>query len=284
MPQLHTFRRKRLFFFKCLNMMSFDVAAVTMAGNKFIIADVAETDQLITLKRRIGVALGVAWYLVVVCLDDKAFDATYNGKTLRDLDVRSEVVVVLQSPWQESDSWLQLSPQTEYPHTRTQFQTLFNGGRNFVVTAFPQGSPEGTVLVENADSDAYLEIQAQCMFVGKDSSLLLPDFIGNSILLQLQNNPGDAFSYAFIGEVVYTFESDEPILHYFSQVGNNDVPYPVALGPSKVFFMLDTKFIMRAELREPCDFDHWEASYSDFYERGSSVKFPFKKLRYVSIT
>jgi hypothetical protein len=254
-----------------------------LTGNKFIVADVADTDPLITLKRRIGAAMGVAWYLVVVCIDDKAYDATYNGKTLRDLDVRNEVFVVLQSPWQESDSWLQLSPQTEYPHTRTQFQTLFNGARNFRVTAFPQGSPEGTVLVENVDSGACVEFQAQCMFVGKDSSLLLPDFIGNSILLQLQNNSGDPFSYAFIGEVVYTFESDEPILHYFSQVGNNDVPYPVALGPSKVFFMLDTKIITRAELREPYDFDHWEGAYSDFYERGSSGKLPFKKLRYVSV-
>lgn len=264
-------------------MESFDVVVVPLTGNKIIVADVADTNSLVTLKRRIGAAMGVAWYLVVVCIDDKAYDATYNGKTLRDLDVRNEVFVVLQSPWQESDSWLQLSPQTEYPHTRTQFQTLFNGARNFRVTAFPQGSPEGTVLVENVDSGACVEFQAQCMFVGKDSSLLLPDFIGNSILLQLQNNTGDPFSYAFIGEVVYTFESDEPILHYFSQVGNNDVPYPVALGPSKVFFMLDTKIIMRAELREPYDFDHWEASYSDFYERGSSVKLPFKKLRYVFV-
>lgn len=45
---------------------------------------------------------------------------------------------------------------------------------------------------------------------------------GNSVLIQLTPT-----SYVHVGCEVYAFETDEPIVNYFSPRGNNDVPYPV---------------------------------------------------------
>ena len=47
--------------------------------------------------------------------------------------------------------------------------------------------------------------------------------------------------YVFIGDRLYGFSTpdDEPIETFYSTVGNNDVPYPVALSKNYIYFMLD---------------------------------------------
>lgn len=50
------------------------------------------------------------------------------------------------------------------------------------------------------------------------------DFLGNSILLQLEDN-----QYEFIGRTIFTFSSLAEIVEFVSPVGNNDVPYPHAI-------------------------------------------------------
>ena len=58
--------------------------------------------------------------------------------------------------------------------------------------------------------------------------------IGNTILLQLTKN-----RYSYIEGSVYEFSTNDEIVKYFSLIGRNDVPYPVALGKKNVYFMLD---------------------------------------------
>lgn len=56
---------------------------------------------------------------------------------------------------------------------------------------------------------------------------------GNSILVDLGN-----CKYSFIGHKIIEFTTKEPIKEYYSMIGNNDVPYPVAISDNYVYFML----------------------------------------------
>ncbi len=68
-------------------------------------------------------------------------------------------------------------------------------------------------------------------------------FRGNSVLLQVI----DKYVYigmTYTGSEIYEFKpSDEDeIIEYYSLVGNNDVPYPVAIGKKNVYFMLEQRY------------------------------------------
>ena len=57
--------------------------------------------------------------------------------------------------------------------------------------------------------------------------------LGNSILLNLSGN-----KYVFIGSSVYEFETPDHIEEFYSMIGNNDFPYPVAIGEKNVYFLI----------------------------------------------
>lgn len=70
-----------------------------------------------------------------------------------------------------------------------------------------------------------------------------PTFDGNSIILTLPKNMnvyigGGSGSGSGDG-AVQTFKTPTPIVEYWSPVGNNDVPYPVAFTKNDAYFMLD---------------------------------------------
>ncbi len=69
---------------------------------------------------------------------------------------------------------------------------------------------------------------------------------GNSLLAHLSGH-----KYVYIGERIYTFETVEKdvIDSYQSGVGNNDVPYPVAIGKSHLYFMLDAVALPKSMFR-----------------------------------
>lgn len=87
-----------------------------------------------------------------------------------------------------------------------------------------------------------------------------PKFDGNTILLKLKASN----RYVFIGDGIYEFDAPEEINAYYSSVGNNDVPYPVALSKNFAYFMLkeDTVYIPRNEFRKDVD---WSDGYHSFY-------------------
>lgn len=151
----------------------------------------------------------------------------------------------------------------------TLYQTHDNGGRPF----FAYVSPENRVSVYRTPSDAYildedlenndekslyteciLAVNAIKVWIGKDPSY--PDSDGNSILVQ------DESGYIFIGAIVYRFTAADPIQEYFSKIGPNDVPYPVALSATHAFMMVDQKRVPRNRFRPNAD---WLDAYSDYY-------------------
>jgi hypothetical protein len=83
------------------------------------------------------------------------------------------------------------------------------------------------------------------VFVGKspvndmtsDSGNHGPNFDGNSVLLFLGTNAG-TYQYAHIGVEAFEFSAPEPVLHYTSSVGRNDVAYPYAESKHFCFSMV----------------------------------------------
>lgn len=69
-----------------------------------------------------------------------------------------------------------------------------------------------------------------------------PEFDGNSILAELDYKDSE-YSYLYIGSIIRTFNTDDRIVKYWSIVGNNDVPYPVAIGEQNYYFMLDMQYV-----------------------------------------
>jgi len=109
--------------------------------------------------------------------------------------------------------------------------------------------------------------QTEKIFLGKDtgtsyysdsgtSTKYVKDSIGNTILLQIEKN-----KYVFIEGTIYEFSNKEEIIKYFSLIGRNDTPYPIALGENNVYFMLDKFYISRDYFPKKLDIKHFEAAY-----------------------
>lgn len=97
----------------------------------------------------------------------------------------------------------------------------------------------------------------RCVFIGVPA--------GNTILAEV----GDG-KYLYIGAEIYMFDvpAGDKIVGYKSRIGNNDFPYPVALGEKNLYFMLmdDHCYMPRA------DFDMKKDLYSQFYEKTTFAK------------
>lgn len=97
--------------------------------------------------------------------------------------------------------------------------------------------------------------------------------LGNSILLQKDTN-----QYVFIGHRVVEFTTTSPILEYYSMIGRNDVPYPLAISNTDVYIMLpegtiqQTRSITKIPKKEFKDFPSTHSwaldGYSRYYRHG----------------
>ena len=79
------------------------------------------------------------------------------------------------------------------------------------------------------------------IFIGKsclnemDEFFYNSDLDGNTILLELEEK-----KYMFIGNMgVYTFETEDKIVKFISNVGNNQVPYAYAYGERNIYYLSD---------------------------------------------
>jgi hypothetical protein len=73
--------------------------------------------------------------------------------------------------------------------------------------------------------------------------------------------------YVYIGSSIYEFTvpPGEKIIKYYSRVGNNDVPYPVAIGEKYVYFMLDGDYVPRSYFPNTLTKEQWDNLYSVYY-------------------
>lgn len=111
---------------------------------------------------------------------------------------------------------------------------------------------------------------------------------GSSVLIELAANgkkESDELyykelkhKYLFVGTEVYSFECDDEISEFHTQIGNSDVPYPVALSKESVYFMLDKVYVDKTEF--PNDTD-WSDAYTYFYENKNLKKHKFHNLKLI---
>lgn len=186
-----------------------------------------------------------------------------------------------------------------------------NGGRPFKVTLKSSGVvkifvstaivPKGGIIVfEPKLYTRFLKgYDASNIFIGKSplnettkfSGAYGKPFDGNSILLKLNNlSHSTSNKYIFIGSRIFEFETEEPILKFYSTISNNDVPYPVAFTKSHVYIMSELEgfwalfrtAIVRLDKEEfPSDFKDWSDASYYYFESGH--KFASEKLINISV-
>lgn len=130
--------------------------------------------------------------------------------------------------------------------------------------------PDQMVYVNFREYNNYRKI-----LIGKD--FRLADFIqneqldyerqdGNSILI---NHHGK--KYTHIGSEIYDFDAQDDIVDYFSPVGNNDVPYPYAIGEKYIYLMLEKKYILKELINITSKSPY--ATYYNIHEIVSGMKY-----------
>ena len=55
--------------------------------------------------------------------------------------------------------------------------------------------------------------------------------------------------YIYVGDKVVTFETNDKMVNYSSDLGFNDINYPFAYGDENIYFMLHQKYISIQEYK-----------------------------------
>jgi hypothetical protein len=112
-----------------------------------------------------------------------------------------------------------------------------NGGRPFKVFI----DKDGIIKIYKQDNNLLYNIEIlevndyNELFIGYDP--LQPNNNGHSILIKINKH-----NYIYIGYEIYKFITDDEITHYISIIGNNDVPYPYAVGRDNIYLMIESKY------------------------------------------
>jgi hypothetical protein len=117
---------------------------------------------------------------------------------------------------------------------------------NFSVpfTAMISSKTKSIQVVENKTNKKIVDTKYTNIFIGdntlNDSKYQKKgkDSKGNTILVEVSKH-----KYIYIGMEIYSFETSEDIKSYYSPIGNNDFPYPYAIGDNHTYFMLDKKTV-----------------------------------------
>lgn len=126
-----------------------------------------------------------------------------------------------------------------------------------------------TTLIYTIDSYKYV-------FVGEDPNqdtegLGAKFYLGNSILVKV-----DDHDYISIGWIISRFRTTDIIEDYVSTVGNNDVPYPYAIGTKYTYLTIENVKIPNKYLAP--DVDPY-LQYYDHHKKYTDIKKYFTKFR-----
>jgi hypothetical protein len=110
------------------------------------------------------------------------------------------------------------------------------------------------------------KIQFEKIFIGKsvDDEITFgmdigKEYDGNTILIKINDK-----NYIYIGNYdCYHFITNESIKKYYSSIGSNDVPYPVAISEKYVYFPVEKTYVDKKLFKE----NSKESEYTnDYYE------------------
>lgn len=113
-------------------------------------------------------------------------------------------------------------------------------------------------------------IKTQKVFIGNSPKIEMTeysggygsDFNGNTILVKISKN-----KYVYISDTVEEITTKDEIVEFVSPVGNNDVPYPIALGKDNIYYLLenkkvDLKLVPEDMLKNKKWYDSYELIYN----------------------
>lgn len=139
------------------------------------------------------------------------------------------------------------------------FKTHDNGGRPFKV--FYNVEKKWVHVFKSGGKKTYIPVikyKNIIKFFAGDSGPEDVEPHGNSILIHASED-----RYVHIGASIYEFTvcKGDRIKKYYSEIGNSDVPYPVAKGENNVYFMLDQVYVPILQLQDV----NWYDAYYVFY-------------------
>ena len=140
------------------------------------------------------------------------------------------------------------------------YQTCFNGDTPFTVEV-----DGNNVRVFDKNNLLILQRAVEKVFIGTSPKNKMTEysegygeeFDGNTILLYL----GHA-TYIYIGNKIYTFNTESEIIKYLSPVGNNIIPYPYAVDRNNNYYLLIENVIISYKP----EMDNYNNPYDYFYD------------------
>lgn len=156
---------------------------------------------------------------------------------------------------------------------KSKYDIINNGGRPFLVKSKYHDNGGRPFLVKDlatevsvykqSDEKSFTQlfnVKYEKIFIGDDMDK--GQHKGNSILLKLSKH-----KYMFIGWNISTFKVPK---NYYSPIGNNDVPYPYAIGEKYTYLMLENVYIP-TELLDFSD-DVYNYYYNFFNKKVKSLR------------
>lgn len=83
---------------------------------------------------------------------------------------------------------------------------------------------------------------------------------GNTVLIKLTDH-----KYILVGWIIYEITTVEPITDFFAEVGNSDVPYPIAYSDNFVYFLIDYAYVPKKNLCAEANIANADKMYGYFY-------------------
>ena len=88
-----------------------------------------------------------------------------------------------------------------------------------------------------------------------------------NFLFEIENK-----KYVYVGDKIFSFETNDEIVGYFTKHGNNDVKYSFAYGKENIYFMLHQKFIPLQEYENSTMKNEYQYLYKkDEQLRGDNI-------------
>lgn len=123
-------------------------------------------------------------------------------------------------------------PQTYWTHD--------NGGRPFRCVVYAND-----ISVYLEEDKLFSWENTKKIWIGEEEDDGEDELAGNSILVQVSEH-----KYVFIGHKIYEVDITDQIMEYCSPIGNNDVPYPYAVGENNTYLMCQNVYLPT----HSCDF------------------------------
>ena len=160
------------------------------------------------------------------------------------------------------------------------FNIRYNGGTPFKVEI----NENMVDIYSNNGSTPLLKRSARTIFIGESPMNKMttfsgghgPDFLGNSILLELDDN-----QYEFIGKTIFSFSSLVRIVEFVSPVGNNDVSYPYAIDvDGNIYLLIEEVVLLKhrisaGEEEDPYSYYYKKCVIGDFYIDENNFRFTY---------